>query len=249
MTVWAIADLHLALGVPEKTMEAFGEPWIGYIEKMKTAWNDLVKPEDLVLLPGDISWAMRLEDAKIDLDWIGALPGTKVMLRGNHDYWWGSLKQIGTILPPSIHIIQNTAFKWNDYIIGGARMWDTPEYQFHSFINYVENVRERKLTDEDHSPDAEKIFVRELQRLELSLKEMDKLSGMKIVMTHYPPISADLKDSRISKLLEKHGVKVCIFGHLHNVRAGSLPFGEKNGVTYKLTSADYLNFCPVRVAD
>lgn len=247
MTVWAIADLHLALGVPEKTMEAFGAPWIGYIEKIKSSWKEHVKADDLVLLPGDISWAMKLEEAKVDLDWIGALPGTKVMLRGNHDYWWGSLKQIATILPPSIKIIQNNIFKWNDFIIGGSRLWDTPEYQFGSYIEYVENPRKKKLTDEDHSPDAEKIFERELQRLELSLKEMDKLQGIKIAMTHYPPIAADLEESRASQVLEKHGIQACVFGHLHNVRPGSLPFGEKNGVTYKLTSADYLNFTPIKL--
>lgn len=247
MTVWAIADLHLALGIPNKSMEFFGPPWIGYVEKMKTAWQDLVKPDDLVLLAGDISWAMHLADAKVDLDWIDALPGTKVMLRGNHDYWWSSLKQMSSMLPPSIHIIQNNAYKWNDYVIGGARLWDSPEYQFNAFIDYVENPRKKKLTADDNSPDAEKIFERELQRLELSLKEMDKIQGTKIVMTHYPPIGADLKDSRVSKLLEKHGVNSCVFGHLHNVRAGTLPFGEKNGVTYKLTSADYLGFTPLKL--
>jgi len=94
MAVWAIADLHLALGIPEKKMDAFGEPWIDYTDKIAQNWNQLIDKDDLVLIPGDISWAMRTEDAKIDLDWIHALPGTKVMLRGNHDHWWSSLSKV-----------------------------------------------------------------------------------------------------------------------------------------------------------
>ena len=100
MAIWALADLHLAFGAPEKTMEVFGEPWIGYSAKIKQHWEEKISPEDLVLLPGDISWAMHPKEAKVDLEWIHALPGTKVMLRGNHDYWWTSLKQIEQVLPP-----------------------------------------------------------------------------------------------------------------------------------------------------
>jgi predicted phosphohydrolase len=170
------------------------------------------------------------------------------MLRGNHDFWWTSLKQIEQILPPSIHLIQNNAFVWNDYVIGGTRLWDTSEYQFHSYIQYADNPRARKLAEEeDDSPDAEKIFQRELGRLELSLKEMAKHSGKRLVMTHYPPISADLQPSKVSHLLEQYGVHSCVFGHLHNVRHDVQMFGSRNGVTYHLTSADYLNFKPLKI--
>jgi predicted phosphohydrolase len=250
VAVWAIADLHLAFGVPEKSMEVFGEPWIHYTDKLKEHWMQRVQPEDLVLIAGDISWAKHLPEAKPDLEWIHALPGTKVLLRGNHDFWWTSLKQIEAILPPSMHLIQNNAFHWKNISVGGARLWDSPEYQFNEYIHYVENPRAKKLTEEtDRSEEAEKIFQRELGRLEISLKEMArrKESTLRIVMTHYPPISAKLDNSRVSALLEKYQVNICVFGHLHNVKKEPLIFGEKNQIRYYLTSADYLDFKPLEV--
>jgi uncharacterized protein len=250
MAIWAIADLHLALGVPSKVMDIFGEPWVGYTKKIYDHWTGSVHPEDLVLIPGDISWAMKLEDARQDLNWIHQLPGTKVLLRGNHDYWWTSLRQIEMILPPSIHLIQNNAYFWKDVCIGGARLWDTSEYSFHSYVNYVENPQAKKLVEEkDASNEAEKIFLRELSRLETSLKEMTKKGGKRIVMTHYPPIDAELKNSLTSALLEKYHVNICVFGHLHNVKKNIPLFGEKNGIKYYLTAADYLDFKPLKICD
>lgn len=248
MTIWAIADLHLAFGVPSKAMDAFGEPWIGYADKIKKNWVDRISPEDLVLIAGDISWGMKLEEAKPDLEWIHQLPGTKVLIRGNHDYWWSSLKQIEKILPPSIHLIQNNSFCWNDVVIGGTRLWDSSEYRFKSYIDYVPNPRAKKMEEEDHSAEADKIFQREMGRLELSLKEMAKKGSNFIVMTHYPPIGADLAPSQVSQLLEKYRVKTCVFGHLHNVKKNISLFGEKGGVSYYLTSADYLDFIPLKLS-
>jgi uncharacterized protein len=247
MTVWAIGDLHLAFGVPNKEMDVFGAQWKDHPERVRKHWLENIKEEDLVLIPGDISWAMRLEEVKADLDWIDALPGTKVLLRGNHDYWWTSLKQIREILPSSIHLIQNDSFSWNDVCVGGARMWDTPEYSFREFIHFTNNPRENTLTKVEDPKEAEKIFVRELGRLEASLKTMDKRAAVRIVMTHYPPIGADLQRSRVSDLLEKYGVHYCVFGHLHNVLPGKLPFGSRNGVKYELTSCDYLNCTPIKL--
>lgn len=249
MAIWAIGDLHLSFGVPDKKMDVFGINWKEHDEKIRTHWLESIDQSDLVLLPGDISWAMHPEDAKADLDWIHALPGTKVMIRGNHDYWWYSLKKIEKILPSSIHLIQNNIFRWNNFTIGGARMWDSPEYSFNQYINYQDNPRENTLTKVDSQQDAEKIFERELGRLENSLKMMPKDSSTRIVMTHYPPISADLQPSRTSNLLEKYGISVCTFGHLHNVKANALPFGKKNGVQYVLTSCDYLDFKPIKLRD
>ncbi|MCE5316469.1 MAG: metallophosphoesterase [Parachlamydia sp.] len=249
MTIWAIADLHLAIGVPEKSMEAFGEPWLNYIDKIQTNWKERIFADDLVLLPGDISWAMRPEEARTDLEWIHQLPGTKVMLKGNHDYWWTSMRQIEQVLPPSIHLIQNNAFLWNGVSIGGARLWDTSEYHFSPYIQYNVNPRAKALTEaEDTSPDAEKIFLRELGRLELSLKAMPEAS-LRIAMTHYPPLSATLEDSRASALLEKYHINICVFGHLHSVKTESTLFGKKNGIEYHLASADYLNFVPLKIAE
>lgn len=249
MAVWALADLHFSFGVPDKGMDVFGSQWKGHPEKIRKHWLENINENDLVLLPGDISWAMHLEDAKADLDWIHALPGTKVMIRGNHDYWWSSLKKIEAILPPSIHLVQNNVFTWNNIAVGGARMWDTPEYSFGKYVDYIDNPRENALTKVSDPKEMEKIFERELNRLEFSLKEMPKDSKVRIAMTHYPPIGAEMQPSRVSALLEKYGVSYCVFGHLHNIKPHALPYGTKNGVKYILTSCDYLDFKPVKVMD
>lgn len=247
MSVFALADLHLSFHNPEKKMDAFGEPWIHYTDKMETAWKQLVKPEDLVLIPGDISWAMHPEDAKQDLEWIDQLPGTKALIRGNHDYWWNSLSKVQKVLPPSLHLIQNNAFLWNGIAIGGARLWDSAEYNFDPFIQYVENPRAKKLTEKPPI-DSEAIFERELGRLETSLKALDPSAKLRIAMTHYPPISASLQDSRVSNLLKKYQVDICVFGHLHNVKKGMEMFGKRDGTSYYLCSADYINFTSLKIA-
>lgn len=250
MSIWALADLHLSFGVSDKEMDVFGDKWKHHPEKIRTYWLENIQKDDLILLPGDISWAMNPEEAKADLEWIDALPGTKVMLRGNHDYWWTSLSKVKKVLPASIHVIQNDSFIWNTIAIAGSRLWDTPEYSFQAYIDFKDNPRVKKLTDADSNmQEAEKIFTRELGRLESSLKSLSKGTSFskRIVMTHYPPIGAELLPSRASALLEKYGVDICVFGHLHNVRHEALPFGIKNGVHYILASGDYLDFVPVKV--
>lgn len=139
MAVWAIGDLHLSFGTPEKKMDVFGPHWIDHPKKIEAHWREKITKDDLVLIPGDISWSKSIAGAMPDLEWIHSLPGTKVMIRGNHDYWWSSLKRLREIMPPSIHLIQNDTFTWNNIIIGGARLWDTPEYNFNSYIPYFEN--------------------------------------------------------------------------------------------------------------
>jgi len=247
MHIWALADLHLSFGVPDKEMDVFGEKWKDHTQKIENHWKELIAAEDLVLLPGDISWAMHAEDAQSDLNWIDALPGTKVMIRGNHDYWWSSLSKVEKMLPPSFHVIQNNTFIWNDFAICGARLWDTPEYSFGKFIEYKDNPRANILTKVDHVDESEKIFHRELARLELSLKSLPIRPCRRIAMTHYPPIGADLQPSQASQMLEKFGIEACVFGHLHNVKEGQLPFGTKNGVHYVLVSGDYVDFKPVMI--
>lgn len=248
MSIWALADLHLALGVPEKAMDFFGEPWIGYVDKIQKNWKERITNEDLVLIAGDISWAMRPEEAVPDLEWIHQLPGTKVLIRGNHDYWWTSLSKVEKVLPPSLHLIQNNVFDWKDVSIAGARLWDSHEYQFGSYIQYQSNPRAKKLIDAETDPvETERIFQRELGRLETSLKGLNKQAKRRIAMTHYAPIGAELADSRVSKLLEKYQVDTCVFGHLHNVQQSIPLFGEKQGIRYLLTSCDYLNFVPIKL--
>jgi predicted phosphohydrolase len=245
MRIWAIADLHLSFGVKNKSMDYFGPAWAGHAEKIVENWRAVIKPDDLVLIPGDISWALKLEDAVPDLQWIHELPGTKVMLKGNHDYWWGSLSKIVKVLPPSIHLVQNSAFHWKDATIGGARLWDTPEYSFGAFVDYQENLRENKDPDVKIQKDlAEQIFERELQRLELSLANLRPEAKIRIAMTHYPPLGAGLEPSRASAILEKHGIHICVFGHLHNIKADYSLFGKARGIQYELTSCDYLRFHP-----
>lgn len=245
MRIWAIADLHLSFGVANKSMDYFGPAWAGHAEKIAENWRAVIAPEDLVLIAGDISWALKLEDAVADLQWIHELPGTKVMLKGNHDFWWGSLSKITKVLPPSIHLVQNSVFNWKEATIGGARLWDTPEYGFGAFIDYKENPRENKDPEVQVQKDlSEQIFERELGRLELSLEKLRPDAKVRIAMTHYPPLSAAMGPSRASAILEKHGINICVFGHLHNIKADVNLFGTARGIVYELTSCDYLRFHP-----
>lgn len=247
-SVWAIADLHLSFGVPDKSMQAFGTEWIDWTDKIKIHWLNLIGDDDLVLIPGDISWAMNVQDASPDLEWINQLPGTKVLARGNHDYWWGSKSKVESILPSSIHIVQNNAYFFNGVSIAGVRLWDTPEYSFDKFVIFKQNKKVNVLHKAMHDSDNdEKVFTRELSRLELSLKELDQSAAYRIAMTHYPPIGAELQESKTTKLLEKYKVDICVFGHLHSLIPESLPFGKRNGIHYHLTSCDYLNFKPIKL--
>jgi predicted phosphohydrolase len=246
MRIWAIGDLHLSFGVQNKSMDIFGPNWTSHADKIAKHWKDLIHPDDLVLIPGDLSWAMKLEDAIPDLQWVHDLPGTKVMIKGNHDYWWGSLSKITAILPPSIHLIQNNVFNWKGVSIGGARLWDTPEYSFHSFIEFRENPKAKQVDAESLVQEEfnQKIFDRELERLKMSLSMLDKNAQVRIAMTHYPPIGADLKPSRAAQILEQNKVDICVFGHLHNLKTTEPLFGEARGVEYILTACDYLRFQP-----
>ena len=245
MSIWAIGDLHLSFGTPDKSMDFFGEDWNNHAEKIELSWRSHIKEEDLVLIPGDISWAMRPEQAKPDLEWIARLPGTKVMISGNHDYWWPSPSKLKQLLPPTLHAIHNDVFRWNDVEVAGARLWDS-DFSFGPFINFRENAR-AKPTEEKTAIDDTKIWNREILRLEMSLKHFSNEPTRKLVMTHYPPCDAEMHATEATTLLEKYKVSTCVFGHLHSIRKGSLPFGEARGVRYYLTSCDYLAFNPLLV--
>ncbi len=245
MSIWALSDLHLAISNPSKDMSFFGPVWDGYVEKIKAHWLECIHPEDLVLIPGDISWARTLAEAQIDLDWIHQLPGTKLLLKGNHDSWWASSAKMQQTLPSSIHFIHNNAFHWNDVTIGGSRLWDTDEYSFSSLIEFKENPREKKSLV---APEVDqKLFQKELERLKMSLQSLDPKASLRIALTHYPPIGADLAPSLASHILEEFKIDICVFGHLHSVPRGTLPFGESNGIRYVFASCDYLDFRPVLI--
>jgi predicted phosphohydrolase len=199
----------------------------------------VIQPQDLVLIAGDISWAMKLAEAQKDLEWIDRLPGTKVMIRGNHDYWWGSLAKVRSVLPSSLHVIQYDVFNWQELSITGTRLWDTNEYNFDPYIEFRGSPPKKEID--------EKIFLREIERLTLGLRQLDQKAKVRIVMTHYPPISADLQPSIVSRLLEEYNVDYALFGHLHQLKEGLQLFGEKNGIHYILTAADFLGFEPKRI--
>lgn len=246
MSIWALSDPHLSLSNPLKDMYVFGQAWEKYMDKMERNWESCIQKEDLVLIPGDISWAKTLEQAKIDLEWIHALPGTKVIIKGNHDYWWASNAKMDAALPSSIHYIHNNVFNWEDVTIGGSRLWDTEEYNFTPFIEFKENPRESK-EGKPSLEENQKIFQKELERLRRSLEGLDPKASLRIALTHYPPISADLKASLASSILEEFHIDICVFGHLHSVREKSLSFGTKDKVRYVFASADYLEFVPLKI--
>lgn len=249
MSVFAIADLHLSFGVSGKNMDVFGEIWRDHPKKIEEKWTRVIGPDDLVLIPGDISWAKHLTEALPDLVFIDSLPGTKVMIKGNHDYWWSAISKVKEIAPESLHFVQNDSFDFNDISVAGSRLWDTDEYNFDGCIDYHDNKTVRPLMAKDEDPvEREKIFTRELQRLEMSLKTLSPSAKHRICMTHYPPVGIDLKDSRASKLLEKYGVEACVFGHVHSMKKGLNPFyGEKNGVRYHFACADFIDFNPIKI--
>ena len=242
MAIWAIGDLHLSFGVKGKEMDVFGENWTKHHEKIQRFWDAQVQDDDLVLLVGDTSWAMTLDQAEADFAWVHERPGTKLLIKGNHDYWWSSASKIRKALPESMHILSQDAFLWEDVAIAGARLWDSSEYTFSA---YIDMQPEKKKVSKEY--DDEKIFQREVGRLQKSMDAMNDEAKFRIVMTHYPPISADLKASTISTLFDEKEIDVCVFGHLHSLKKGSQLFGKRNKTDYILTSCDWLDFVLVRI--
>lgn len=238
MRIWAISDLHLSLGTPSKKMDIFGTNWQGHDEQIKANWERLVATDDIVLVAGDISWAMSLEEAALDLAWLAERPGTKIILRGNHDYWWSSISKVRKSLHPSIRAIQNDIVTFDTVTIGGSRLWDSPDFSFCP-----------PTPTEIHSlsEDDAKIFAREVERLKMSLKLMQGAPGLKIVLTHYPPTDINLSDTAITKLLEEAHVDIVVFGHIHGLEQPKPFLGEKNGIRYYLTSADAVQFTPIAI--
>lgn len=221
MKIFAISDLHLSLNNP-KPMNIFGPVWEGYEQKIFDDWREKVGDDDLVLLAGDFSWAMRLDEAKPDFELIKDLPGKKVLIRGNHDYWWSSISAVRAALPQNMFAIQNDAIKFGDIIVCGTRGWTVPE------------------NGEFASAEDEKIFKREVIRLDLTLKSAKALqqNGEKIIcMMHYPPCNFKREDSEFTKLLCEAQVACVVFGHLHGYKRKQNQF-RLDGINYYLTSCD-----------
>ena len=223
--VYAIGDLHLSLSVPNKAMDVFGMQWRDHRDRLKEAWQDLVAPEDLVLIPGDISWAMYQSDALADLGFLGDLNGTKLLLRGNHDYWWQSVTKVRAALPEGMYALQNDVFRFGDLYIAGTRGWTVPQ-----------SARYKESADR-------KLYERERIRLDLSLSKVPKGAPC-IGMMHYPPFSETGEKSAFADRFSEAGATDVVYGHLHGASHRFAFIGESGGVRYHLVSADYLNFIP-----
>ncbi|MBQ4581200.1 MAG: metallophosphoesterase [Clostridia bacterium] len=225
MRLFAIGDLHLP-GGDEKPMEVFGDHWEGHFARISQDWRSRVAHEDVVLIPGDTSWAMQLGAAVPDLQAIAALPGRKILVKGNHDYWWGGIGQVRKALPEGMFAIQHDTVDVGDAVICGTRGWMYP-------------TADTPLSQED-----ERIFNREMIRLELALQSAVKAAGERpiVVMLHYPPLYQQDRNTPFTRLLEQYPVHTVVYGHLHGagIRAGFQ--GMWNGICYMLTSCDSLDF-------
>lgn len=233
MRVFAIGDLHLSRTVADKAMDVFGPAWRDHAVRIAENWKETVEAEDAVLIPGDISWAMRLQDAKADLCDIGRLPGRKILVRGNHDYWWSAPAKVRSVLPHDMQIIQNDAVRLGDTVFCGCRGWVFP-------------------MGTDLCAHDQKIFEREKLRLRMSLERARQLNGHTIVvLMHYPPLYESCLDTDFTHILEEFGVSHVVFGHLHGkvLQQINMKDFRHNGITYNLVSADYVGFAPAKILD
>jgi predicted phosphohydrolase len=262
MKIYALSDLHLALGTPGKSMAVFGDHWRDHEAKISRAWDRDVAEEDLVLIAGDISWAMKLEGALPDLEFIASLPGRKALVRGNHDYWWSAPSKVRAVLPEGIHILHNDALEIDGVGLAGSRLWIDHEMGPIRLTprDSMGDEKDRSAStdpagglaiDEEDLEQDEKIFKRELNRLELSLSGIDPEAQVKIAMVHFPPLATDLNETRAARLLEEAGVDHCVFGHLHNLQPspGRGFYGCRKGITYHLSSCDFLDFIPALITE
>ena len=223
MLVYSISDLHLS-GEDPKPMNVFGPQWDNHFERIRDDWTEKVTEDDLVLLPGDLSWAMKLEDALGDISSVASLPGKKVIIRGNHDYWWSSISRVREALPKGMYALQNDALSFGGVTLCGTRGWILP--------------------CETWDREDERIYRRELMRLEMSLDRARSLAKDKSVvcMLHYPPLSEANPDTEVTALLERYGVSHTVYGHLHGAALKGAFRGEHNGIWYHQVSCDGTGF-------
>ena len=227
MALYAIGDLHLSLGA-DKPMDVFGGNWIGYMGKLASGLS-VIGPEDTTVLLGDLSWALDLAGARQDFAWIDQIPGRKIILKGNHDYWWSTASKFYNFCKEQgfsdQFILNNNHYEYEDWAICGTRGWFFEE--------------------EVSGQHDEKVFKRELLRLEASLKSAGEKP--KMVFLHYPPKYKGYECPEIISLLEQYDVRRCFYGHLHGPSHKLAMEGLWNGVDYRLVAADFLNFAPYRV--
>lgn len=227
MALYAIGDLHLSLGA-EKPMDIFGGAWVDYMQKLKAGMS-VITHEDTTVLLGDLSWGLDLEQARADFDWINEIPGRKIILKGNHDYWWSTAAKFNKFCTENafqnMTLLHNNHYEYNGFAICGTRGW------------FFEEERSG-----EHD---EKVFKREILRLEASLISAGQLP--KMVFLHYPPRYKGYLCQEILELLDKYQVRHCFYGHLHGASHGLAMEGMWDGIEYRLVSADRLNFQPLCV--
>ncbi len=235
MAIYTIGDLHLSFH-QSKPMEIFGDHWKNHEEKIKKDWMEKVKENDLVVIPGDFSWATYLEDTYKDFLYLDSLPGKKILMKGNHDYWWTTLTRMRKFLKENalktIDFVYNSAYEFEDYIIAGTRGWGQTE-----------------------EGEDKRLLKREVIRLQLSLEKAMELKGKGekevLVFLHYPPItSGNIVRNEMSdfiKVMKDYKIKKCYYGHLHSTSIKEAVEGECYGISFKLVSADGLNFKLLRI--
>ena len=205
-------------------MDIFGTSWENYLDIIKDDWNSKVSDDDYVLLAGDLSWAMKLDEATEDLKYLNSLKGNKIIIRGNHDYWWKSISNVRLQIPQKMYALQNDAIKVENYIFCGTRGWNVPE------------------KNKPYSLEDQKIYSREQIRLKLALSSAKLLKTSEddkiICLIHFPPFNSELQSSEFTKLMEEYGVDKVIYGHLHGKASRSINYLKMSGVEYFLTSCD-----------
>jgi predicted phosphohydrolase len=246
MKLFAISDPHLAFDVPGRSMDRFGAEWVNHPAKIKESWEKVVGPDDVVAVTGDISWAKRFEGALADLRWIDSLPGKKVIIKGNHDIWWPSSSVLEKEIPPSLRFVHNNHVVIGPFVFFGSRLWDTQEYSVFDLIEWDEKKGPIPgLKTGMDLKEQERIYDRDLMRLKLSIDSIPSgLPGVRIGLTHYPPLDHRMNPSRASKMIAEAGARHVIFGHLHSVKKElqGKAFGTLDGVEYHLASCDYLGY-------
>lgn len=229
-SVWAIGDLHLSIGLrPElaKPMDIFGDFWQDHAEQIENAWRLAVGSEDIVLIPGDICWGNKPEDALPTLEWLAALPGQKILGRGNHDNWWQSIGRLREQLPSGVQIIHNDAVCIQGMAFGGSRGW--------SFF------------DQEGGRHQEKMMRREAMRLEASLSKFPQDASVRFALLHFPPFKRPGVPSIFTDILQKYQVNYCVYGHLHGDDCASFEPVLMNSTKFQLVSSDYLDFSPQNI--
>lgn len=228
MAIYGIADLHLD-SAGDKPMDVFDEKWLNHEEKIFNNWESIIKEDDLVVVAGDISWALKMSEAYIDLKKIDELPGKKILVRGNHDYWWGTKAKLRELGLNSIEFLHNDSYVYNSIAICGTRGWSSQD-------------------SGEPDPHDEKIFERELRRLEASITSVKDDSLEKIVMLHYPPFNIERKTpNEFVELMIKYNISKCVYGHLHGEGHKFAVEGNIKGIEFHCISCDFIDFIPKQI--